>query len=153
LDGCYLCIDHSTNNTTMVEPATGPVAWLLGFQPPRPSSLCGGRGWQGVHRSVPVNYFFGTKKQFGPSSMSLIAFTPVIVSHFSLFTSPPSQWRCTLPPPLQASSPPCTEESLHFSTLEHAAFPRECPNVGRIFLFCSLGVATSCKPPHMHDSI
>ena len=28
----------------MVEPAAGPVAWLLGFQSPHPGSLCG-RGW------------------------------------------------------------------------------------------------------------
>ena len=56
----------------------------------------------------------------------------------SLFTSPPSQWCSTLPPPLHALSPPCAEESIDLSTLEHAASPGECSNVGQFFYFVLL---------------
>ena len=56
----------------------------------------------------------------------------------SLFTSPPSIWRCTLPPPLHALSPPCVEESIDLSTLEHAASPGECSNAGQFFYFVLL---------------
>ena len=42
------------------------------------------------------------------------------------------------PPPLHALSPPCAEESIDLSMLEHATFPGECSNVGRFFYFALL---------------
>ena len=57
----------------------------------------------------------------------------------SLFTSPPSIGRCTLPPPpCTLYPPPCAKESIDLSSLEHAASPGECSNVGRFFYFTLL---------------
>jgi hypothetical protein len=41
---CKGIVGKFKNNTTMVELAAGLVAWLLGYQPPYPGSLCK-RGW------------------------------------------------------------------------------------------------------------
>ncbi len=58
----YYSVDHPTDNTTMVEPATSTAAWLLGFQPPHPVSLSG-RGWSRVGLKGLVSIYNLTKKK------------------------------------------------------------------------------------------
>jgi hypothetical protein len=58
----YYSIDNPTNNTTMIEPAAGPAAWLLGFQPPHPRSLSG-RGRLRAGLKGLVSFYNLTKKK------------------------------------------------------------------------------------------
>ena len=90
---------------------------------------------RGSTRQVPAS-FFGIEKNKGLKFHVTRCFDSR--ESKSLFTSPPSQWCSTLPPPLHALSPPCAEESIDLSTLEHAASPGECSNVGRFFYFVLL---------------
>ena len=53
----------------------------------------------------------------------------------SLVTTPPPPMAMHPPPPLHTLSPRRAEESIYLSTLEHAASPGECSNVGQFFYF------------------
>jgi hypothetical protein len=64
--------------------------------------------------SVPANIFFERKKIEGPKFHVMRTSDSRKIK--LLFTSPPSQWCSTLPPPLHALSPPWAEESIDLPT-------------------------------------
>ena len=85
-------------------------------------------------RFPPV--FFGIEKTNGLKFHVTRCLTPGKVSRF--LPPPPHNGAPPSPPPLHALSPPWAEESIDLSTLEHAASPGECSNVGRFFYFVLL---------------
>jgi hypothetical protein len=85
----------------------------------------------------------------GLSSTSLAALTPGKVSCF--LPPPPHNGAPPPPPPLHALSPPSAEESIDLSSLEHAASPGQCSNVGHFFYFVLL--AAQHRATTTHDDV
>ena len=96
----------------------------------RATRVIDSRGYTG---QFPPIYFLEPQKK-GPSSMSRAWLTPMKISPFL----PLPRYGDAPSPPLHALSPPCAEESIDLSTLEHAASPGECSYVGRFFYFTLL---------------
>jgi hypothetical protein len=96
---------------------------------------CGGASGRGSTLQVPAS-FFGIKKNKGLKFHVTRCFDSR--ESKSRVTSPPPSMAMHPPPPLHSLSSPCAEESIDLSTLEHAASPGECSNVGRFFYFALL---------------